>query len=477
MKINHKINLWITLLGLLVNLVLVAIILFEATELAYETLDEELDIAIREDFRALEGMNKTVFNQQLFDQLLDFDEQYWIKVFDKKRKILFSSPLAQQIAIPFKFTNEEYNYDAEVSEKSLLFNTSNYGEKTKSKGNEPDVKKNTTVTFRVHLYQFSLGGASFYVQIARSVEALKKEIRELIYIVVTGFFITTILLLVLSYFLTRKILQPIVEINALAQEISASNIKKRIPLGKNEDELYELSKSLNSMFDRLQESFISQKQLVADAAHELKSPITMLLLFMERSMERQDLPGDFSHSLTRQIGTLRRMGRLVKNLLDISVLEQQDSLHVEIFDFNEMADKVLNDFKVVFESSDIRIENHIPPRCRIKGDREKLQRLLINLVDNATKYNIVGGKIQITLTEKNNSVHISVWNTGVGIPTNDLHNVLKKFYRVEKSRSQKYGGSGLGLTIVHRIARLHGGDIRMESEPTKWCRATVILPL
>ena len=108
---------------------------------------------------------------------------------------------------------------------------------------------------------------------------------------------------------------------------------------------------------------------------------------------------------------------------------------------------------------------------------EKIQRLLINLVDNAAKYNRDKGKIKLDCVEKNNEIHISVWNTGVGIPVTELKQVLKKFYRVEKSRSQKYGGSGLGLTIVDKIARLHGGSIIMDSLPGKWCSATVTFPL
>ena len=477
-QIRYKINLWITSLGLLVNLVLVAIILFEAIELAYETLDEELEIAIREDFKPLAGMTGTVFDYQLFDRLLDFDEQYWIKVFDENKKTVFASPLAEQITIPFKETGEEYNYDIRLPEESPFFNGARY-EKTVMPDREMahgGESAYVPVTFRVHLYRFDMGGSFFHVQIARSVEALKHEIHELIYIVITGFFVATVLLLVLSFFLTKKILQPIVEINALAQDISASNMDRRIPLGKSQDELYMLSESLNRMFDRLQQSFASQKQLVADAAHELKSPITMLLLFMERSMERRDLPAEYADQLMTQVGILRRMGRLIKNLLDISLLELQDALHLERVDLEEMVDKLLDDFEVVFASAGIQVEKQVPSGCWIRGDREKLQRLLINLVDNAIKYNVERGRIKIGVTEKNDGIQLSVWNTGVGIPVEELHHVLKKFYRVEKSRSQKYGGSGLGLTIVHRIAELHGGDVLMESEPTKWCRATVFLP-
>ncbi len=478
MQIRHKINLWITSLGLLINLVLASIILFEAVELAYQTLDEELEIAIREDLKPLEDIQGKSFDSQLFGEMFDFDEQYWIKVFDINKKKLFASTLAKHIDIPFKQTEDGYNYDTILPANSPFFK----GEKaefdrfSENDGDGAGGRRKITLTFRVNQFKINMGEAVFWVQIARSVEVLDDEIDELISIVVMGFSVAAVILLVLSNFLTHKILQPIVEINALAKAISASDMTQRIPLGKSVDELYHLAKSLNSMFDRLQQSFATQKQLVADAAHELKSPITMLLLFMERSMERQDLPLDYSNQLINQANTLRRMGRLVKNLLDISTLDEKASLHLESFDLGSVVAKILDDFEALFENGGIRVENTIPSTCKVVGDREKIQRLLINLVDNAVKYNWQRGEIRVGFVEKSKEIHIFVWNTGVGIPGNELKQVLKKFYRVEKSRSQKYGGSGLGLTIVDKIARLHGGGVIMESEPGKWCRATVFFP-
>lgn len=480
MQIRHKINLWITSLGLLVNLVLASIILFEAIELPYEALDEELEIEIREDLKPPDGIiTGQDFNPQFFSDQLDFDELYWIKVLDKDQNTVFVSKLARHIEIPFHDKQEAYNCDIVVPEYSAFYNQKhggNINEAVHEKNRKGDFKK-IIIPFRINRFKIDMGETFFYIQIARSIEDIEAEINELIHIVVMGFVVAAAILMIFSYLLTNKILQPIIEINALAREISASDMSRRIPLGKNKDELYHLSKSLNSMFDRLQQSFAGQKQLVADAAHELKSPITMLLLFIERSMERQDLPLEYSKGLIIQANILRRMSRLVKNLLDISILELKDSLSIETFDLDAMMAKILDDFEMVFEASGIQIKKKIPPGYRMKGDREKIQRLLINLVDNAAKYNCDKGKIKIACTPENHCLRISVWNTGPGIPEQDLKNVLKKFYRVEKSRSQRHGGSGLGLTIVNKIAQLHGGHVIMESEADTWCRATVILPL
>jgi signal transduction histidine kinase len=119
----------------------------------------------------------------------------------------------------------------------------------------------------------------------------------------------------------------------------------------------------------------------------------------------------------------------------------------------------------------------VPEDLRIRGDRDSLQRVLINLVDNAVKYNMDCGRIEIAAEVKNNMVHLSIFNTGIGIPSKDIDRVFEQFYRVEKSRSSKYGGSGLGLTIVKRIIELHRGNITIESEPNAGTRINIRLPI
>ncbi len=511
MKIRNKINLWITALGLLINLILAGIILFEAVELPYETLDEELEAEVRQDIAKLIAIErpttdttvKKMMTNVHLSKVFDFDERYWIKVFDPEGREIYSSDIAKKITIPHIENDEDEGYTIHIPFSEELASKEEYRE---------------IVPFRVNLFTIHLNNERYIVQIARAVDEIDREVDELIHIVVIGFIVAAVVLVLLSSFLTDKILEPIVKINQLAEKISVNDMAGRIPLGKSKDELYDLSNALNSMFDRLEKSFLAQKQLIADAAHELKSPITMISLFMERSMEQSNMPKDYLDRLNSQIQILRRMSRLVKDLLEISRLDLKESLHCKRFDFEEMVNLVLEDFEPLFDEHRIVVHTKIPKRYHLTGDKEKMMRLLINLVDNAVKYNRPDGTISIGLSEvlcgkrvcetralkrKNNldvsnkserfssekelpqkgkplparEIHLSVWNSGIGIPTQDLVNVFKTFYRVEKSRSQKYGGAGLGLTIVDKIVRLHGGAITMESDPGKWCRATVILPL
>jgi two-component system OmpR family sensor kinase len=284
-----------------------------------------------------------------------------------------------------------------------------------------------------------------------------------------------LLLVVLSYLIAGKVLKPIGVIDRLAREINDQNLSVRIPLGKSRDELYGLSESLNRMFDRLESSFETQKEFIASASHELKSPLALLQLSMEDCIQHPDLPDSLRHQLMRQTDSVRRMSRLVKNLLDLSALELKECFDLKEINLAELLKSVLSDYEVVFNAKKIDVQAHIPPKLKVKGDWENLQRAFINLLDNAIKYNQEGGKIILEVSAKNREVHLSLFNTGTGIPAADLDRVFEQFYRVEKSRSAEYGGSGLGLSIVKRIIELHGGRIDIESEPSAWTRVNIIL--
>jgi signal transduction histidine kinase len=340
-----------------------------------------------------------------------------------------------------------------------------------------DQDSKNEVAFRIRTFSNMLRNQPCKVLVGKPVEKLEEEITDLVQGIAVGLSITTLLLIALSYYIAGKILTPINVINKMARDISDRSLDQRIPLGKSKDELYELSESLNRMFDRLQYSFAMQKQFIADASHELKSPITLLSLFIEDAVNLKELPETFKLRLIRQYDILQRMRRLVKNLLDLSALENKESMDFEELNLSELAKSVYEDFVEMLEARHIDVEIHIPEELHIVGCRDFLHRVLINLVDNAIKYNRDGGKIEITAQAKNNNVCFSVFNTGKGIPKKDIDRVFEQFYRVEKSRSLHYGGSGLGLTIAKRIIELHGGSITIESEPGSWTRVNIYLQI
>ena len=460
MKIRYKITLWIVSAGVLTSLLFSVIVLWEMIEQPYELIDKDLATMAKTMVRLVETARNQ--SEDFVQKEFPFDTgRYWIKIYDDRMNVLYQSKLTQYTDLPLHDKNQPYMVERIISRERINLNQDSKGE----------------VAFRIKTVNDKLQGQPCMVQIGKPVEKLEEEILDLVQGIAAGLIVSTFLFIGLSYFIAGKILKPINVINRMARNINDRSLDQRIPLGKSNDELYELSESLNRMFDRLQYSFAMQKQFIADASHELKSPITLLSLFMEDSVHREDLPESFRLRLIRQSDILRRMSRLVKNLLDLSALEIKETLDFEELSLSDLVITVNDDYTEVLVTMHIDVAIDIPEDLHIKGDRDSLQRVLINLVDNAIKYNMDGGKIAIAAEAKNQNVYLTVFNTGKGIPKKDLNRVLEQFYRVDKSRSLQHGGSGLGLTIVKRIVELHGGSITIESEPGTWTRVNIYLPI
>ncbi|GAB6906885.1 Signal transduction histidine kinase [Desulfosarcina cetonica] len=458
MTIRSRIMLWIIGAGGLTSLLFSIAIFFEMREQPYDILDAELEQKARMLIRQL--------NEE--PDALRTERNEWVRVYDPQGKLVFASPFAQSIDLQIipgddKQTLRQWIPEAEAHAFSL-----DHGD-----GEDPDAK----IPFRVRLLDVQDGDVRYRIQIAKPMVKLDAEIRELVWIVALGLAASILLLFGLSHFVARQILKPIGRINHLAREINEKTLSKRIPLGNSRDELYELSISLNQMFDRLQFSFNQQKQFLASASHELKSPIAILRLFMDHAIDSDDVPVALKRQLTDQNRILLQMDRLIKTLLTLSALELNTTLKEDAFDLGDLIESVLKDFDLAIQDKRITLRSDIPQSVPFAGDGEKLRQVMVNLVDNAIKYGREDGEIHITVQRTPADVRLIVFNTGDGIPTTELERVCEPFYRVEKSRSQRYGGTGLGLSIVQQIIRLHGGRIRLESEPGAWTRVRITLPI
>ena len=293
-----------------------------------------------------------------------------------------------------------------------------------------------------------------------------------------GLAFSTLLLLGISYFIAGIILKPIGTINDLTRDINEKSLDRRIPVGTGRDEFNELARTINRMFDRLQHSFARQKRFLSDASHDLKTPLTMLRLSIDEilSQNQEDLPDFLRESLLRQNVQVLRMERLVKNLLDLSSLEILESIKTEDLNLTKLIETLLEDYRLLADTRNIRVKAQIPKDVTINGDPEKMNRALSNILDNAVKYNCDGGEIHLNLERNDKTVRLGVSNTGPGIPEHEIDRVFEQFYRVEGSRSSQYGGSGLGLAIVKRIIELHGGSVKMESKKGVWTKLTILFP-
>ena len=170
---------------------------------------------------------------------------------------------------------------------------------------------------------------------------------------------------------------------------------------------------------------------------------------------------------------MARIEKLVRDLLNLSSLELLTNIDPNPVHLSEILNSLVDDYRILAAARNITLEINTPGDLAIKGDKEKIKRAFSNILDNAIKYNVDGGRVKVIMSSSENDITIVIANTGPGVSQDEITKIFNQFYRVEKSRSIDYGGSGLGLAIVKRIVELHGGKVVFESRQNDWTRVTV----
>jgi signal transduction histidine kinase len=309
-------------------------------------------------------------------------------------------------------------------------------------------------------------------------EKLDEEIWDLVFGILAGFIFSILALIVIAGFMAGKILQPIGRMKDLAQAISEKNLDQRIPHGEGRDEFSELARTTNRMLDRLQYSFVRQRDFLFDTSHELKTPLTTMRLAVDEicTSDGENLPPFVRDNLLRLNNQVLRMERLVKDLLNLSSLETLTSIDPKPVEISELLSSLAGEYQFLADAHNIKMDIRLLDGLVIQGDAEKLHRAFSNILDNAVKYNVDGGRIELTADQSATELTVTLANTGPGVAEAEIPKVFDQFYRGEKSRSLQHGGSGLGLAIVKRIVELHGGKVKFESQPGAWTRVSVSLP-
>ena len=458
MKIRNHILLRISGVGLFTSLIVSVVIFFSGLELPNEMLEHELAGRVAVLVKELERMHK---EHPADNHLEELATLYWVRIDNRSQQPVFSSAMAR--TIPMDIPADRQDGGLVMTKFSL-------------RQFYPAEEEDEPAGLYFKTYQVKVLGEPYTIHIAKPVEDLVEEALELTVPIGSGLLISTAVLLVVSWFVAGRILKPIREINRMAQAINEQTLEKRIPRSFNRDELDELSASLNHMFDRLQFSFFRQKEFIANAAHELKTPVTMLRLSVEEGMQEQSASETIKNRLAHLDQVLERMHLLIRNLLELSHLELSDRLMPAPCDLAELAASVAADFDLLMEEKALIFTWRHEGTCVLQLDQEKIRRVLINLFDNAVKYNNRGGRVELTLTQNPEQVQLILTNTGDGVAREDQQRVFEQFFRGEKSRATAHGGSGLGLAIARRIVTMHGGTITLASAPSGITTVCVTLP-
>jgi signal transduction histidine kinase len=397
-------------------------------------------------------------------------KKFYLIIYDANEEPLFSSPLARKISldVPLNIDSIEKGYTiSKKADEVPMF---------RSNGNKDSNEK---ITFRAISRKMLYNGQPIgWIKLAIPIVDIQHSLRNLFYILIIGILFTSLLIGFGSYFLTSQSLSPVLKIIDQSKNISQSNLDERISIYNAADELGQLSIVLNNLFERLQKAFASQQHFLADAAHELKTPLSILRANWEQEINNPDFSDETKGKIVHDIETISRLNQLVNNLLLLSRTEAiQSHFDFDSIPLDGLIKEIYSDAQIIAETKEQEIQIVELTNAIVLGDKIRLSQLIFNLIDNAIKYTPERGKIWISLRSENHQAIIEIRDNGTGIHQNELSKIFDRFYRVEKDRSRKTGGSGLGLAICKLIAEAHHGEIAVESTMGKGSLFRVVLPL
>ena len=243
----------------------------------------------------------------------------------------------------------------------------------------------------------------------------------------------------------------------------------RVAMGGG-DELSRLADEFNELTGRLQTTEEVRRRFVSDASHELKTPLASIRLLTDSILQADHMDADTAREFLTDIGDeARRLTRITEKLLTLTRLDTAPAVQAVSVDVGAVVERVEHMLSPLARAVEVELELRLQPGCRIAATEDELYQVAFNLMENAVKYNLPGGKVYVTLQGDARRVCLRVEDTGVGIPEGDLPKIFDRFYRVDKARSRAAGGTGLGLSIVWDTVRRYGGTVtarRREPEGT-----------
>ena len=297
-----------------------------------------------------------------------------------------------------------------------------------------------------------------------SLEGVTNTLERVFFVIWTAaFFAIIISAFIIYYFSDRIIIKPLEKINVTAKSISKGEFDKRVSI-VSEDEVGDLAKSFNYMAGSVQNLEDMRKSFIANVSHELRSPMTSINGFIAGMLDGTIPQEKWPYYLDIVHGEIQRLIRLINNLLDLASLESgKFSLNVGVFDINALIRERVIKFEDKINKKSINVDVVITEgKQNVIGDRDRIDQVLTNLIDNAIKFVPENGQLRVSTELKDDKLLVSVYNNGKGIPKEDIKYVWDRFHMADKARS-KGTGTGLGLSIARQIINQHKENIWVES--------------
>ncbi len=291
-----------------------------------------------------------------------------------------------------------------------------------------------------------------------------------------GGLIAVVIGLIMTFFLSRRILAPVRVLSSAAHRLGQGDFSQRVEVA-DKGELGELARTFNSMATDLERAEQLRRNMVADVAHELRTPLSNLRGYLEAARDGVVTPDAKTIRLLDEEASL--LSRLVNDLQELSLAEAGElKMVIEPQDITELINQTAEATREQAKAKGISLSIDLPEKLpAVSIDSQRIAQVLGNLLENALAHTASGDSITVAAGRQDEWVEVSVSDTGKGIAEEELPNIFERFYRVDKSRSRATGGSGMGLTIARRLVEAHGGRITARSEPGKGSRFSFTLPV
>ena len=317
----------------------------------------------------------------------------------------------------------------------------------------------------------------YRVMVGTSLAPVLAELRQLaVWLAVIGSSVVVVGLTI-GWRLAARALKPIEAISRTAEEIARGDLSKRINSSETESELGQLAVVLNSTFSRLDAAFEQQRQFTSDAAHELRTPVSVILTQTQSTLNKERSPEEYRETLEACQRAAQRMRRLIESLLELARIDAgQETMKRIRFDLANTTRECVEMIRPLADERRITIRTELlPTGCH--GDSERVAQVVLNLLTNAVQHNKDEGEIRVMTQHINGSAVLVVSDNGDGIAPERMPHLFKRFYRADAARTASLGRSGLGLAISSAIIHAHGGSIEVESKVGEGTAFTVRLPV
>ncbi|MBC2580891.1 HAMP domain-containing sensor histidine kinase [Clostridium sp. DJ247] len=376
------------------------------------------------------------------------------------------------------YTVSDSNHRSLIASKQILtsdLDKLRLGHTVERKGFYENIFKVPVYTFEIPIVSENgvfKGAVLMHTPVSELTSALK---RVYVIIWISAVFAILISSIVIYYLSQKIIVNPLAQINYVADKISKGEVDKRVSIN-SKDEIGELAKSFNSMADSLAEVELNRREFISNVSHEIRSPITSIKGFIGGILDGVIPKEKENYYLSVAYEETQRLTRLVNDLLDLSAIEAgQFKLRIESVDINEIIRLCIIRFETKIKDKKLKVDVLMNDNnLFVAADRDRITQVVTNLIDNAVKYVVEGGNIRVSTKVKGDKAIISIFNDGPTIPHEDLKYIWNRFYKIDKSRTSKVS-TGLGLSIVRSILTQLGEDIWVENKESQGVTFTFTL--